>query len=635
MSVSRRRFRIIKEIAEGGFGKVYLAEQISSDGFSRIVAIKLLHAKWSSHDEVVKRTRDEARVLGRIRHQHIVKVEDLTSIEGKCAIVMEYLEGVDLKWMSSFLKEKKLEFPRAALFEIILAVASALDAGYNGVPLQGDQPLKAIHRDIKPSNIFVTVAGGVKVLDFGTARADFAEREAKTLALAFGSQGYMAPERMLGEEDTPAADVFSLGITLYELLTLEGFGRIPPRPNKFQKKIDERVAAVSLNGDPVWCQQVRDTLRLMLSYLPGDRPSAAQLVEIMDLLAQDATDTGLRRYCRTLVSEAKDALPTIDTGDPLTGTIVDEDDSVAASGAGGESLPAPTTMSLAQTTLPPPTTDGMLRPAPSRASVPPSGGRSSLPPGGGAPVAVAVAPPPPAPNNVKTVNPKMIDPEGDSQPTVLASAAQIAGSAPMQRTSDGGPRSVAPTGASGGHRPVDPPAQPEPSVPPRVDAPDRTTDATSRRNVGLLGVVVFGVPMAAIVIGGIAAVLLVGAALLVATCHPDDGGRTDGNPPVAGVGGRILTPDSRTDKKTVPTILTFSDPGGADVEITGPGGFKAAWDGRAPFDLGAAGDGEYKSRVTPPNAPPLRLRKFTVDGTKASCTFAFELSSGEWTGGCR
>ena len=96
VSVARRRFRIIKEIAEGGFGKVYLAEQISSDGFSRIVAVKLLHAKWSSHDEVVMRTRDEARLLGLIRHQHIVKVEDLTAIDGKCAIVMEYLEGMNL-----------------------------------------------------------------------------------------------------------------------------------------------------------------------------------------------------------------------------------------------------------------------------------------------------------------------------------------------------------------------------------------------------------------------------------------------------------------------------------------------------------------------------------------------------------
>ena len=142
MSGARRRFRFIKEIAEGGFGKVYLAEQLSQDGFSRIVALKLLHQKWSSHDEIVMRTRDEARLLGLIRHQHIVRVEDLTSVDGKLAIVMEYLEGVDLKGIMGHLMERGQHFPRQALFEIMIAVAGALDAAYNGEPLQGGEPLR-------------------------------------------------------------------------------------------------------------------------------------------------------------------------------------------------------------------------------------------------------------------------------------------------------------------------------------------------------------------------------------------------------------------------------------------------------------------------------------------------------------
>jgi serine/threonine-protein kinase len=321
----RRRFRIIKEIAEGGFGKVYLAEQTSADGFSRIVAVKLLHSKWSSHDEVVMRTRDEARLLGLLRHQHIVKVEDLTSIDGKCAIVMEYLEGVDLKWMSSFLKERGEHIPRAALFESVSAVCSALDAAYNAVPLQGGEPLRVIHRDIKPSNIFVTVNGAIKLLDFGTSRANFAEREAKTQALAFGSQGYMAPERMLGEPDTPAADIFSLGITLYELLSQESFGRIPPRPNKFNKKATERVRSLPLQSNPEANQQIRDLLAHMLEYDPEKRPSAAEVVETAEAIAETAADMSLRRFCRTLVAEAKANEPEFDSGDPLAGKVVDED----------------------------------------------------------------------------------------------------------------------------------------------------------------------------------------------------------------------------------------------------------------------------------------------------------------------
>ena len=115
--------------------------------------------------------------------------------------------------------------------------------------------------------------------------------------------------------DQVLLDIFSLAITLYELLTLESFGRIPPRPNKFMKKIEDRVASIPLEGDQDWVDQVRDTVRLMLSYDPADRPTAAQLVEIMEILAQDANDMGLRRYCRTLVAEAKANLPELDTGD--------------------------------------------------------------------------------------------------------------------------------------------------------------------------------------------------------------------------------------------------------------------------------------------------------------------------------
>ena len=102
----RRRFKFLKELAQGGFGKVYLAEMITGENFSKVVAIKLLHGRWLGNDEIVMRSRDEARLLGRLRHRNIVGVEDLTSINGQCAIVMEYLMGVDLKTVCTSLKEQ-------------------------------------------------------------------------------------------------------------------------------------------------------------------------------------------------------------------------------------------------------------------------------------------------------------------------------------------------------------------------------------------------------------------------------------------------------------------------------------------------------------------------------------------------
>jgi serine/threonine-protein kinase len=230
--------------------------------------------------------------------------------------------------MCTFLKERKATFPRAAALEIVAAVASALDAAWNGVPLQGGEPLRVIHRDIKPSNIFVTITGGVKVLDFGTARANFAEREARTQSIAFGSQGYMAPERTLGEADTPAGDVFSLGVSLYEVLALEPFGAFPPRPVRFQTKLEEKLTAVPLGGDASFADGVRDLVRRMLAWDPKERLVASQVVERAEELATKAGDDGLRRVSRTIVVEAKAALPPVEQqGDELTGRVIEQDPS--------------------------------------------------------------------------------------------------------------------------------------------------------------------------------------------------------------------------------------------------------------------------------------------------------------------
>lgn len=324
---SRRRFRFLKELAAGGFGKVYLAEMKTGDNFSSIVAVKVLHGKWVGNDEIVMRSRDEARLLGKLRHRNIVRVEDLTAITGQCAIVMEYLRGVDLKAVIHHLKETDSIFPRQAAFEIIGQVATALDAAYNSVPLQGGAPLQVIHRDIKPSNAMVTIEGDVKVLDFGTARASFEEREAKTQALAFGSAAYMSPERLMGEDDTPSADIFSLGVTLYELLTLESFGKIQIRPEKFEATLQERIDGIDLTQmSDEQAQRVRDALSLMLAYEQSQRPTAAEINEIMEDLAEHTRDGGLKRFARDVVKVVLEAnQPPQDPDDPLVGaTIVEE-----------------------------------------------------------------------------------------------------------------------------------------------------------------------------------------------------------------------------------------------------------------------------------------------------------------------
>jgi serine/threonine protein kinase len=323
----RRRFRIMKELSEGAFGKVYMAEMITGDNFKSVVAIKLLHGKWVSHEEIVQRSRDEARVLGLLHHRNIVRVEDLTSINGQCAVIMEYLEGVDLKHLIRHCREHEVHMPRRVIFEIIASSSSALDAAYHQKTLHGGEPLRVIHRDIKPSNVMVTVNGEIKVLDFGTARAQFEHREAETQALAFGSAAYMAPERVMGDPDTPAGDILSLGITMFELLALKSFGKIYVRKEKYESALTERISNVDLSDlDADRAGQVQAALRLMMAYNPEDRPKAGQVVELMEALAEEVNDGSVRRFCREVVMpcHANMEYPT-NPNDPLSGSTLFED----------------------------------------------------------------------------------------------------------------------------------------------------------------------------------------------------------------------------------------------------------------------------------------------------------------------
>ncbi len=330
----RRRFRFLKQISEGTFGKVYMSEMITDSNFSKIVAIKILHGKWVEHEEIVQRARDEARVLGLLNHPNIVRVVDLTSIKGKCSVIMEYLDGVDLKNLITYCKENGLPIPLKVILVIMEAVSSAMYAAYYDSPLQSGAPLKLIHRDIKPSNIMLTTKGEVKILDFGTAQANFEDREAATMALTFGSAGYMAPERLLlDEKDRPSGDVYSLGVTLYELLTCKRFGKINPLKEKFDQEIDQRIKICESDIDRYELDSgVRDALlsvlRQMLSYSHEERPDLQQALNMMEALSSEVSGISLSKFCRTTVSACKgNNTPKADKNDHLAGTIIHEDSS--------------------------------------------------------------------------------------------------------------------------------------------------------------------------------------------------------------------------------------------------------------------------------------------------------------------
>jgi serine/threonine protein kinase len=328
-----RRFQFIREIASGGFGSVYLSKVMHVDGFSRLVAVKLLKAQWSDSDEVACRMRDEARLLGLLRHRNIVDVIDLTSIDGRAAVVMEYLEAVDLRSVVLDLDARGKKLPLRSALEIAASAASALDAAYNRPPIPGDKPLRVIHRDIKPSNIMVDDTGMVKVLDFGVAQSEIENRESHTQELQFGSVDYMAPERLFFEPETPASDVYSLAATLFEILALEKFGKSRGRPARHAAYIVDRLsflrAQLGIGGTVA--TELEQLIGGGLAFNHEDRPTASEFYQRARTLARTVDSLDLSTWSEQAIPRMLQAVTTVHDGDRgLAGQTLQEDPRVFA-----------------------------------------------------------------------------------------------------------------------------------------------------------------------------------------------------------------------------------------------------------------------------------------------------------------
>ena len=328
---SSRKFHFIRLIASGGFGAVWLCKVMHSDGFSRLAAVKLLHTRWTENEEIARRMRDEARLLGWLRHRNIVDVVDLTAIDGRAAVVMEYLEAVDLKGVIAELSEGVELVPARVCLEIMGYAASALDAAYNRPPYPGEKPLRVIHRDIKPSNVMIDESGLVKVLDFGVARAEFEARESHTRELQFGSVDYMPPERLFFEPETPASDVYSLGATIFEVLVFEKLGKAKGRPERHARFLADRMSYMRarLPVPGTVATDVEDLLVACLSFDHDKRPSAAEVVKKARAVSRQLTGASLSEWAEDNVPRLLQVVTAVEQEEsPLTDQVLTEDSKI-------------------------------------------------------------------------------------------------------------------------------------------------------------------------------------------------------------------------------------------------------------------------------------------------------------------
>lgn len=203
------KYQVLEKIGDGGMAEVYRAFHSS---LNREVAIKFIRPDYSLDDRFCTRFEREARIAASLTHPNIVRIFDYGLYEGRSYLVMEYIPGLTLK---EYLKRSYASGVSLTLDEIVTIVTQVGDA------LTYIHRAGIIHRDIKPENILITNEGRVCLSDFGVARIAGAANEQTASGAILGTPAYMSPEHILSDSSalSPASDLYSLGIILYEILT--------------------------------------------------------------------------------------------------------------------------------------------------------------------------------------------------------------------------------------------------------------------------------------------------------------------------------------------------------------------------------------------------------------------------------
>ena len=195
--------------------EVFLGEAISVQGFKKRVAIKRVLPHLASNQSFIGMFLDEARLCARLSHANVVSVFDIGQSEGTYFLVMEYVDGCDLKAVMSGLREQEHDFPVPAALYIAMETCRGLSYAHE---LHEDgRPLGLVHRDVSPPNVLLSRRGEVKVTDFGLAKAS-TQLEQTDPGIVKGKFGYLSPQTAAGEQVDARADIYAVGIVLWELL---------------------------------------------------------------------------------------------------------------------------------------------------------------------------------------------------------------------------------------------------------------------------------------------------------------------------------------------------------------------------------------------------------------------------------
>ncbi len=211
------KYRLIAELGQGGMATVYLAVALGSSGFRKLAVVKLIRPQYASDPDLIQMFLDEARLCARLSHPNIVQTYDVGVDAGQYLMAMEYLDGVSLYTAVSRFVKTGTPFPFPLRARILSEVLEGLRYAHELRDYDG-KTLDIVHRDVTPHNIFITYDGQVKLLDFGIAKATTSSVQTATGVIK-GKLTYMAPEQAMCETIDARADLYAVGVMLWEAIT--------------------------------------------------------------------------------------------------------------------------------------------------------------------------------------------------------------------------------------------------------------------------------------------------------------------------------------------------------------------------------------------------------------------------------
>ncbi len=218
-------YEVVTRLRAGGMAALYLARRAGAAGFSKHVAIKVIHDQLLSDEAFVRMFVDEAKLCARISHPNVVHVEELGEEDGRYYLVMEYVHGCSLADLLKELSLRKRRLSPALAVHIAIQLADGLHAAHETTDPDG-APLGVVHRDVSPQNVLLSYKGHVKLIDFGIAKARGQAHQTVGSSLK-GKFRYMSPEQANGQPLDRRSDVYSLGVVLWELLAARNLFRAP------------------------------------------------------------------------------------------------------------------------------------------------------------------------------------------------------------------------------------------------------------------------------------------------------------------------------------------------------------------------------------------------------------------------